>query len=193
MAVADRRRPSSRRVPARCGRRGRGRRATRPCAGLMAARIRRVSARMAPIVNSATALALRPGVLTTRIAVLARRRHVDIDRPAARDGDQLEVRQPIHHAGGERRELRDQRSRRRRRRRRSRRGRPYTPSGRPARFGIAVLHRLVRPGQFQRADVDRPLAAGLRDLAARTSGSMKRSPMIAICPFMPVSPVGPRP
>ena len=54
--------------------------------------MRRVSARMAPMVNSATAEALRPGVLTTSDAALACGVHVDIDRAAARHGDEFERR-----------------------------------------------------------------------------------------------------
>ena len=42
------------------------------------------------MVNSATALALRPGRVDDPDAALARRGHVDIDGAAARDGDQLQ-------------------------------------------------------------------------------------------------------
>ena len=59
------------------------------------------------MVNSATADAFRPGVLTTRIFRLARRRHVDVDRASARDRNQLQLRQPFDHAGGKRREMGD--------------------------------------------------------------------------------------
>ena len=38
---------------------------------------------------------------------LARRRHVDVDRAASGDGDQLQFRQPFNHASGKRREMGD--------------------------------------------------------------------------------------
>ena len=115
----------------------------------------------------------RAGVAAGRVddADLARprRRHVDIDGPPRETAISLRLGQPVHHAAGERRELRHQRSRHRRRRRRSRRGRPWY-SLRPSRPGpgIAVLHRLVGPGQLEGADLD-VLAARARGSPSRTS------------------------
>ena len=116
--------------------------------------ISRVSARIAPIVNSATALALRPGVLTTRI-LRSRAAFMSILTGPPRDtAISFRLRQAIHHAAGERRELRDD-------------DLSVADHGddlvraaliflQPVHAGlrIAVLHRLVRPGQFERADVE---------------------------------------
>ena len=60
------------------------------------------------MVNSATAEALRPGVLTTSTPRCACRRHVDVDRPAAADRDQLQRRQAVEHGAGDRRQMVDQ-------------------------------------------------------------------------------------
>ena len=82
---------------------------------------------------------------------LARRVHVDIDRAAARDRNQLQMGQPVEHRGGERREMGDDDLRVVRRS-------ATTSSGvaliflQPvhARLGVAVLHRLVGPGHLER-------------------------------------------
>ena len=114
------------------------------------------------MVNSATADAFRPGVLTTRILPLARRRHVDVDRASARDRNQLQLRQPFKHAGGEGREMGD-----------GDLGAVHMRHhlvGRPliflqplhSRLGVAVLHRFVRPRHLVRSDLER-LSALLPD------------------------------
>ena len=108
--------------------------------------------------NSATALALRPGVLTTWMPRVAGRGDVDIDRTATGNGDQLQPGQAIHHGSGERRQMRHQDCR-------------IADKGddvvrlahiflQPvhACLGIAVLHRLIRPRLFERANGERVAA-----------------------------------
>ena len=119
------------------------------------------------MVNSATAEALRPGVLTTVMPRVARRRHVDVDRPAARHGDELEARQALIMRAGQRREMRHQDLGVADESTDLVRIADILLEPVHAGAGIAMLHRLVGPGEIEGADVE-AFAAGLLDRRLET-------------------------
>ena len=69
-----------------------------PAQRLVAARMRRVSARIAPMVNSATALALRPGVLTTMMPCRRAAAMSILTGPPRDTATSFSVGQALHHA-----------------------------------------------------------------------------------------------
>jgi hypothetical protein len=101
-----------------------------------------------------------PGRVDDEDALLARGGEIDVHRPAARDGDQLERRHPLEHRGGERRELGNRDL-----------GQVDKVDDRlgvalvfleavHSRLGVAVPHRLVGPRQFYGFDIEERVAAG---------------------------------
>ena len=130
------------------------------------------------MVNSATADAFRPGVLTTRIFRLRAAAMSMFTGAPARDGDELQSGQPLEHSGGEGREMGD--------------GDLGAVHMRHhlvcraliflqplhSRLDISVLHRLVRPGHLVRSDLGSFSALLAGSLFSNMDGSMKRSPMM---------------
>ena len=109
---------------------------------------------IAPMVNSATAEALRPGALAIAIPRSRAAARSMLTLPAAGDDDQLERRHALEHRGRERRELGD-RDLRRADKGDDRLGVAlvFLEAVHP-RLDIAVPHRLVGPRQLHRFDID---------------------------------------